>query len=123
MQGLLKSFSCAAKGIFLVAATQRNMKIHIGITVGVLGAGWFFHITRTEWLILIITILMVLMGEMLNTALEKVVDLVSPEYHVLAGQAKDIAAGAVLLAAMGAVVVGILLFGPYVVSFWKQSLC
>jgi len=55
--------------------------------------------------------------------LEKVVDLVSPEYHVLAGQAKDIAAGAVLLAAMGAVVVGILLFGPYVVSFWKQSLC
>ena len=118
MKKLLKSFSYALQGIRVVVRTQRNMKIHLAAAMVVIMAGFFFHISVLEWLILIVTILLVFTLEMVNTAIEKVVDFVSPEYHRLAGQAKDIAAGAVLLAALGAVVIGILLFGPFIFRFF-----
>ena len=118
MKKLLKSFSYALQGIRVVVGTQRNMKIHLVVAIIVVIAGFFFHISIQEWLILIVTILLVFTLEMVNTAIEKVVDLVSPEYHRLAGQAKDIAAGAVFLAALGAVVIGILLFGPAILRFF-----
>ena len=110
----LKSCSCAMQGIRYVATTQRNMKIHLAVAVGVTAAGIYFQLSIQEWIILVVTILLVLVGEMINTAIEKIVDMISPEYRMLAGQAKDVAAGAVLLSAIGAIVIGILLFGPKV---------
>ena len=98
------------------------MHIHLGIAGGVLAAGIFFRLSRLEWLAVISAILLVLCGELLNTAIEKVVDLASPQYHSLAGQAKDIAAGAVFLAAIGAVCVGGLVFLPHILTFFQKNM-
>jgi len=78
----------------------------------VLAAGWFFGITRIEWCAVVAAIGLVVTAEGVNTAIEAVVDLASPEQHPLAGRAKDVAAGAVLLAAVTAAVIGLLVFGP-----------
>ena len=78
----------------------------------VTAAGWYFQITRQEWLALVLAMTLVLALEAVNTAIEYLTDLVSPEYHPLAGKAKDVAAAAVLIAAIGAVVVGAIVFLP-----------
>ena len=75
-----------------------------------------FGITKTEWLFVVVAIALVIITEMLNTAIEFLVDFVSPEYNELAGKVKDIAAGAVLFAALMAAVIGILVFGPYLLA-------
>ena len=98
------------------------MHIHLGIAGGVLAAGVFFRLSRLEWLAVILVMLLVLCGELMNTAIEKTVDLASPQYHVLAGQAKDIAAGAVFLAAVGAVFVGGLVFLPHSISLFQKNM-
>ncbi len=117
MKGLCKSFGYALRGIRQAIRAERNMKIHLVITAAVLAAGCFFSLARTEWLALVLTISLVLMAEMMNTALERLVDLVSPEKHPLAGQAKDIAAGAVLVAAGGAVIIGCVVFLPHLAGW------
>lgn len=89
------------------------MRIHLLITAIVLALGLFLGLSRVDWLFLLLAIALVLVAEMLNTAVEVVVDLVSPDFHPLAGRAKDVAAGAVLLAALHAVVAGVLIFGPH----------
>jgi diacylglycerol kinase (ATP) len=85
-------------------------------TVVVLVAGWFFEISRLEWCAVLAAIGLVLTAEGINTAIEAVVDLASPEQHLLAGRAKDVAAGAVLIAAVVAAVIGLLVFGPRVLA-------
>lgn len=89
------------------------MRIHLLITASVLALGLFLGLSRVDWLFLLLAIALVLVAEMLNSAVEVVVDLVSPDFHPLAGRAKDVAAGAVLLAALHAVVAGVLIFGPH----------
>ncbi len=96
--------------------TQVNARIHLGFTVSVLVAGFVCHLTRAEWCAVAGAIGLVWTAEGLNTAIEAVVDLVSPDYHVLAGRAKDVAAGAVLCAAVAAVVIGLLIFGPHLLA-------
>ena len=86
------------------------MKLHIIAMVGALSLGWWLEISRDEWMLLFLTIALVLIAEMFNTAIEAVVDLVSPAYHPLAKIAKDVAAGAVVLAALTALAIGYLLF-------------
>lgn len=103
----------AGSGLIEAVRTQRNMKIHLLVTAAVLALAGILGLSREEWLYLLLAIFMVLVAEMLNTALETVVDLVSPGPSPVAGRAKDIAAGAVLLAALHAVVAGVLIFGPY----------
>src|SRR5688572_20849732 len=90
------------------------MKLHVIAAAGALFLGWFFHIKNSEWCWIILAIGLVWMAEIFNTALEKLTDLVSPEYNELAGKAKDLAAGAVLMAAFTAVVIGCLIFFPYI---------
>ena len=107
------SFRCALNGIFYALSTQRNMRVHALMTLVVLGWGWYFSISRLEWVALILTIGMVLTAELINTALEKAVDLITLKRHPLAGLAKDLAAGAVLVTAIIAVIVGVLIFFPY----------
>ena len=77
--------------------------------------GWFFAISTIEWLVLVVTITVVLTTEALNTVLEKVVDLYQPDRHPIARDAKDLAAAAVLVASTGALIVGVILFGPRLV--------
>lgn len=88
------------------------MKIHGIATIIAITCGIFTGLNRIEWLILIITIVLVMGAEMVNTAIESVVDLASPEIHPLAKKAKDIAAGAVLLFAIASVIIGFIIFVP-----------
>jgi diacylglycerol kinase len=81
-------------------------------------AGLYFKIERTEWLVMTLVAALVLSAEAMNTAVEFVVDLVSPDYHPLAGKAKDVAAAAVLLAAFGAIIVGLIIFLPKILNLF-----
>lgn len=108
---LLQSFGFAFRGIWVVARAERNFQIHLLACVFVCGTAYWLGCTPIEWAVLLLTMGFVLVAEALNTAIEIVVDLVSPEYHVLAGHAKDAAAGAVLLAALTAVGVAVWILG------------
>ncbi|HRW13263.1 MAG TPA: diacylglycerol kinase family protein [Syntrophomonas sp.] len=110
---LRDSFGYALRGILAAVASGRNMKIHLLATIMAVITGWLLGINRLEWAMITISIFMVLAAETLNTAIEKAVDLVTREYHPLAKQAKNLAAGAVLLTAISAVIIGLLIFGPY----------
>lgn len=112
MKKRLLSFKYAFRGIREVFGTEANMKIHIGITFLVLICGIVFAISRIEWMFCLLCIGLVTGAEMINTSIENVVDLASPEHHPLAGKAKDIAAGAVLICAMISVIIGLLIFIP-----------
>lgn len=113
------SFKYAFNGIALLFKSQPNARIHLGVTLAVIGAGWYFRISVQEWILLVLTVGSVLAAEGFNTALEFLTDLVSPEYHELAGKTKDVAAGAVLIAAFAAVGVGLLIFGPKIVALFR----
>ncbi|TYO97268.1 diacylglycerol kinase family protein [Desulfallas thermosapovorans] len=112
MFSLLRSFRWAISGILYAVSTQRNMKIHLLAALVAAAAGLYLKLPPGELVLLAVTIFMVLAAEMFNTALEAVVDLVSPRQHRLARIAKDVAAGAVLLTALNALVVAYLLIWP-----------
>ncbi|MCM3788464.1 diacylglycerol kinase family protein [Domibacillus indicus] len=108
---LFSSFRFAGNGLKL-ALSEPNMRVHIAAGILISAAGFIFELTRTEWCVLLLTIAGVMSLEMVNTAIEKTVDLVTEEYRPLAKMAKDLAAGAVLLFAIAAVIIGCLLFIP-----------
>ena len=108
---LWRSFGYAFAGIWTGIRKERNMKIHCTALLMVVIAGIAFRITVSEWCICIVLCAFVMSLELVNTAVEAVVDLVSPNYHPLAKVAKDCAAGAVLVAALGAVGAAVFLFG------------
>jgi len=110
---LLKSFFYAFSGIYKTVLTERNFRIHMLAAIIVTFLGFYFKIKRIEWIILVISIALVMAMEMVNTAIEAIVDLVSPNYHPLAKVAKDVAAGCVLVTAIASAIVGVLLFYPY----------
>jgi diacylglycerol kinase len=103
----------AARGVAVVLRTQHNAWLHAIATGVVLATGFFVGLSRLEWCAIVLAMMAVWTAEALNTAIEIVVDLASPAVHPLAGRAKDVAAGAVLISACGAVVVGILVFAPH----------
>lgn len=107
----IKSFSYAIQGI-VTAMSEQNLRFHLLSTVTVVIAGLLTGLSITEWIIIILVITLVMGAEMFNTAIERVVDLVSPNYHPLAKQAKDIAAASVLVFAACSVIIGILIFLP-----------
>jgi len=109
-QSLFYAFKNAWSGIFFCLKTERNIKIHILATFVVSILAWYFNLDKYEILVLVFTVMIVLVAEMLNTVIETVVDLISPEYHPAAKVAKDVAAGAVLIAAVAALIVGYVLF-------------
>jgi len=112
MKRLLHSFGFAGEGIGYAIRTQANLRIHLAITVPVIIAGLWLQLAPIEWAILVVMISVVLSAELFNTALEATLDRVSREEHPLAKVGKDVAAGAVLICAIGAAVVGLLIFGP-----------
>lgn len=109
---LWASFRFAFEGITHALRTQRNFRVHLVVTAAVIGMGVWLRITTEQWAVLALTIGLVLHAELVNTALEAVVDHVSPEFHALAKIAKDCAAGAVFVVAAIAVIVGLLVLGP-----------
>jgi len=115
----LKSLSYALEGIKTAVKAERNMRIHLVCSVIIIGCSYYFSITRLEWLFILVAIGGMLALELINTAIERLVDLVIDEYHPLAKQAKDVAAGAVLLYAILSVIVGIIIFYPYIQQMWK----
>lgn len=112
----IASFRYAFTGIALLIKTQANARFHLLAAVGVIVAAWYFEVSASEWAILALTIGTVLAAEGFNTALEYLTDLVSPDYHELAGKTKDLAAGAVLIAAFAAIAVAACIFGPKIVD-------
>lgn len=108
----IHSFRHAFRGLFYVMKTQRNAWIHTTITLAVFIVGIWLEISLTEWTILILTIALVFMAEFINTAIETVVDLASPNKHPLAKIGKDVGAAAVLVSAIASVLVGLLILAP-----------
>ena len=115
----LKSFVFAFKGIVDLFKHTPNARIHLGLTVVSIIGGIYFNIQWIEWCLIILAIAMVLAAEAFNSGLEYLTDLVSPDYHPLAGKAKDIAAGAVLLTAVGAASIGFIIFLPRILEIGK----
>ncbi len=107
---LIETFNCAIDGIIYTLKSERNMKIHYVIGLIILFLSLFFDLTRMEMIVLFFTISLVIISEMMNTAIEKSIDLFTKEYHEFARIAKDVAAGGVLIASLNAIVVGYLLF-------------
>lgn len=107
---IIKSFNNAVSGIIVAIKTEKNMKIHYIIAIFVILLSLFFDFSRTEFLLLLYSVSLVVVSEMLNTAIERVVDLITGEFHPLARLVKDVAAGAVLIAAINSIIVGYLLF-------------
>ena len=112
MNKRIESFKYAFRGIAMVLKSEKNMLIHVIISILVLICGILFQISITEWMICLLCFGLVFSTEMMNTAIETLVDLVSPNHHKLAGKAKDIAAGAVLVAAIFAAITGLIIFIP-----------
>ncbi|MDR0977086.1 MAG: diacylglycerol kinase family protein [Prevotellaceae bacterium] len=114
----LKSFRYAWCGLKECARKEQNMCFHLVAAVLVVAVGAAFRITRTEWMLAVLCIGLVVAAELVNTAIESVVDLASPERHPLAARAKDVAAAAVLVCAVTAAVVGLIIFVPYLVKLF-----
>jgi diacylglycerol kinase (ATP) len=112
MRKLIRSFGYAFKGLGHAVKTQLNFRVHLVASILAIFMGYALHITVNEWQWIILCIALVLMAELFNTALEFLVDLVSPEYNETAGHVKDIGAGAVVIAALFAVVTGAIIFLP-----------
>jgi diacylglycerol kinase (ATP) len=111
----------AIRGIALMLRTQHNAWIHAAATGLVILAGVVLRVDTSSWLWLVVAMVAVWAAEALNTALELLADAASPEFHPLVRQAKDVAAGAVLIAAAGAVTIGVLVLGPYVLNMFGKS--
>lgn len=112
-----KSFQYAFEGWGFVIRTQHNAWIHAIVTIAIVIMALWLQVSRIEWAILILTFMAVWMAEFMNTAIEAVVDMASPEFHPLAKVAKDVAAATVLVGAGGAVVIGLLILGP---PLWQK---
>jgi len=112
-RSLADSLFYARRGLVYALVSQRNMKVHLLASVVVILAGSWLKIERWEWAVLVLTMALVITAEIINTAIECSVDLVTREMQPLARKAKDAAAGAVLLAASSAVIIGLLIFWPH----------
>ena len=113
LRDFLKSFIYAIHGLWSGIGDQRNLKFQLGVAVIVVGAGFYLSITAIEWTVILLCIAMVIGLELVNTALENLVDMVTLERKPLAGKIKDIAAGAVLIVSIISVIIGVIIFRKY----------
>jgi diacylglycerol kinase len=119
IKGRAQSFAHAGRGFYLLCLTQWNFRIHLITGLGAICLACYFRLSAVEWLVLIAAIALVLTAEALNTALERMVDLLEPERHPVARDAKDLAAAGVLMASLLALIVGVILFGPRVLGLFR----
>ena len=117
---LLYSFYYAFRGIITAIKEERNMKIHVSIATLVVILGLLLPLSKVEWFSIIIIISLVISAEIFNTAIETIVNLVSPKYNELAKKAKDLSAGAVLVLAICSVIIGLIIFMPKFLIFFRS---
>jgi diacylglycerol kinase len=117
----LNSFKYAFAGIIDLIRSEPNARIHLFFVFLVVGGGVFFNVSTQEWCWLVLAVSLVFSAEAFNTAIERLTDLASPDIHPLAGKAKDSAAGAVLISAIGAAVIGFIIFLPKVIDWLFSS--
>ncbi|WP_227521572.1 MULTISPECIES: diacylglycerol kinase family protein [Bacillus] len=116
---LARSFLFALEGLTFVIKNERNIKIHLTLAIIMIGLSYLLQITKIEWIILFLLIGGMIVIEIINTAIENVVDLFTNEYHPLAKISKDVAASAALVYAVMALVVGVFLYTPYLIGLFK----
>ncbi|MFD1885409.1 diacylglycerol kinase family protein [Paenibacillus wenxiniae] len=114
-------FYSATEGVIATFRTERNFRVHVLATFFIVAAAWFFRVSVLDWMMLTLAIGMVLGAELMNTAVEAAVDLVSPDWHPFAKKAKDAAAGAVLIASITAAAIGLIVFW-HPVLHWLTTL-
>jgi len=110
------SFRFAIKGLNSAVRSEPHMRLHVLAAVGVIVAGLWFDVSKVEWCLLAGSIGLVITAEIFNTSIETLTNLVSPEHNPLAGKTKDLAAAAVLVAAITAAIVGLIIFTPYLLA-------
>ena len=115
MKKFFAAFVFAWNGLKIAFVEETNLKFHVGAALAAVAAGFYFNVTEAEWLAIIITIATVILTELINTAIEGLVDLVTPERNSLAGKIKDISAAAVLISAVAAVIVAVVIFPKYII--------
>ncbi|WP_028561657.1 diacylglycerol kinase family protein [Paenibacillus pinihumi] len=121
MNRFLRSLGCAVSGILFTVRTQRHMKFHIGAAAAVFLLAALLGLSAVEWTIIVLISALVIALETVNTAIEKAVDLHMPNTHPLAKAAKDAAAGAVLIAAIASIIIGLIILGPPLFKFLFYS--
>jgi len=112
----LASFRHAIRGLGFLLRDQHNARIHLAASLGVVALGLVLGVSRADWGLLVLAMALVWLAEGLNSALEHLADALHPDQHPLVGKAKDVAAGAVLVVALAAAIVGLLVFLPYLVD-------
>ena len=122
MKRWIDSANNAIEGVLHAARTERHVQYHLFTAIAVLLLSYALGISRDDFLVVAVIVIMVLLAEMLNTAIEHLVDLVSPQYHEHARCAKDIAAGAVLVTAFGALILGYIILYPYLADTFKNGM-
>ncbi|TSD01994.1 MAG: diacylglycerol kinase [Parcubacteria group bacterium Athens0714_25] len=113
-----KSLSHAIRGLFYVLKNERNFQIELAVAMGVLILVWYFKIKNWEAIILMLMIMWVLISELINTVMERIVDILKPKIHPYARLVKDIMAAVVLISSIVAVIVGVIIFLPYIKELW-----
>lgn len=118
MLNFIKGFGYALNGLVVFFKNERNGQIQLFAAIMALAAGFFFHLSRMEWIVIILCIAIVLSLEMINSAIEKFCNMVNPAYHPSIKIIKDITAAAVLWAAVASAIIGLLIFWPKVAMFF-----
>lgn len=118
LKSRIKAFGYAFTGLWLAIRTQKNIWIYIAATIIIVLLGSWLKISALSWAVLVLTITMVWSAEIINTAIETVVDLIISEYHTKAKAAKDLGAASVLVAAIASVIIGIIILGPPLWAFF-----
>ncbi len=108
----IKSVGFALRGALLLVRTEASIKIQVFIMIVMTAAGFYFNISKTEWIMQILTISAILATEGMNTAVEKIADYIQPEFDEKIGFIKDVAAGAVMMVSIGAVIIGAIIYLP-----------
>ena len=121
MNKFIRGFGFAFKGLGHAVKTQLNFRVHLVLAVIAMSLGWYLQLSSSEWLWIIFSIGLVLLTELLNTAIELLVDLVSPGFNETAGKVKDIAAAAVLVTAFTALAIGIVIFLPKLLQLFGHA--
>jgi len=122
IRGRVQSFRYAWYGLVLMLRSQHNAWLHAFASICIAGAGLLFRLTDGEWCWIILAIMAVWTAEALNTALEFLADAATSEFHPLVKCAKDVAAGGVLISALGSVIIGLLVLGPHLLDFLRGIL-
>ncbi|MFT6747154.1 MAG: diacylglycerol kinase (ATP) [Glaciecola sp.] len=113
IKGRLKSFKYALKGAYILVTTEHSIMVQLSLGIGVTGLGFYYQVSKLDWIAQALTIGMVLCAEGLNSAIEGICDFVHPDHHEKIGKIKDIAAGAVTFTAIAALVVFCIIYTPY----------